>query len=486
MTRAFVVVALAAIVGGPERAALPQSFGAAIVSPDARLPDTIRVGIAREGGGYTVRMLPIEEYVAGVVAGEAARGSTPAALEALAITVRTFAVANLSRHRADGFDLCDLTHCQVLRRATAATTRAAEATAGRILIYRGAPASVFYTASCGGRTERPSAVWPGAVDPDFLPSRDDDACEGQPAWESELPAADLARALRSGGFSGRDILDLTIAARSDSGRVARLRIRGFTPDEISGQDLRTIVGRTLGWQLIKSTSFDVRRTSAGFRFTGHGSGHGVGLCVIGSARLAARGQTAAQILARYFPGAEVGAEVGSDPDQTPNVTVSLPAGDEGEREVVRDLALRARDALTRQLAIAAPPRLTLRFHPTVESYQRATGQPAYTGGAIREDEMHFAPLTMLRDRGVLEKTIRHELVHLMTAQALQGRPLWVREGAASYFAGEATSVEGPLVCPADQELTRPVSPGALRNVYARATACFARQVESGRKWNEVR
>src|SRR5262245_38050062 len=103
----------------------------------------LRVGLTRPGGGYTIATIPLETYVARVLAGEAARESPPAALEALAITVRTYALANRSRHRADGFDVCDETHCQVLRPATAATERAAEATAGRVLLYRGAVASVY-------------------------------------------------------------------------------------------------------------------------------------------------------------------------------------------------------------------------------------------------------------------------------------------------------------------------------------------------------
>ena len=76
----------------------------------------LRVGLTRADGHYQVTTLPLETYVARVLAGEAARGSPPAALEALAITVRTFALANLGRHRADGFDLCDQTHCQVVDR----------------------------------------------------------------------------------------------------------------------------------------------------------------------------------------------------------------------------------------------------------------------------------------------------------------------------------------------------------------------------------
>ena len=65
----------------------------------------IRIGVSRPGGGYTVQAFPLETYIARVLAGEAARDSRPAALEALAITIRTFALANRGRHSAEGFDL---------------------------------------------------------------------------------------------------------------------------------------------------------------------------------------------------------------------------------------------------------------------------------------------------------------------------------------------------------------------------------------------
>ena len=47
-------------------------------------------------------------------------------------------------------------------RRTPATRAAALATAGRVLTYNGRPAEVFYSASCGGRSESASAVWPAA------------------------------------------------------------------------------------------------------------------------------------------------------------------------------------------------------------------------------------------------------------------------------------------------------------------------------------
>jgi SpoIID/LytB domain protein len=494
----------------------------------------LRVGFAKGGGGYKVETIALEDYVARVLAGEAARDSQPAALEALAITIRTFALANRGRHRADGFDLCDQTHCQVVRAATSATMRAAAATAGRILVRdvrTGSAASVYYTASCGGHTEIPSAVWPGAEDPGYLPSRADDACGGSPAWTAEISDSDLLRALHAAGFQGHRLKNVSIAARDGSGRVARLEVDGLRPDHISGQDMRVAVGRSLGWQFIKSTAFELRHTSGAYRFNGHGSGHGVGLCVIGSARLAERGQTAEAILNRYFPGltvsegsegawhvpgttgpgtrdrgtnerfagdsADSGARHVPGTGSRAEIAVALPEGDEGEREVITRLVARARDQLAATLGVSAPPTLTLRFHATTDEYEQATRQPWFTSAVMLRGELHLLPLPVLRDRGVLERTIRHSLVHAMIDSALGDRPRWVRDGAAIYFGGEppiaAHPVERPSfrpaprpACPTDAELAFPVSIGALANAHARARACFAKQIESGRKWRDVR
>jgi stage II sporulation protein D len=149
-----------------------------------------------------VRTFALEDYVARVLAGEAAARSPAAALEALAITARTFAVANRGRHQRDGFDLCPLTHCQVLREPDAAGRAAVAATAGQVLTWEDAPAQVFYTASCGGTSERPSDVWAGSQDPPYLRIHHDSACKREPHWASEIPGPDLDRVLRAAGFRG--------------------------------------------------------------------------------------------------------------------------------------------------------------------------------------------------------------------------------------------------------------------------------------------
>ena len=141
-----------------------------------------------------------------------------------------------------------------------------------------------------------------------------------------------------------------------------------------------------------------------------------------------------------------------------------------------------------------------------DSYERATGQPWFTSGAVVGGDLHLLPLATLRDRGVLERTIRHQLVHVMTDAALGGRPAWVREGAAIYFADLGAAAPGVAggrsmpprpdpptfrpqpreSCPADAELLRPVSVGALSTAYARARGCFARQIAAGKAWRDVK
>lgn len=500
-------------------ATAPRSVPSAAAGRDVGLAVGVPNTSGRSGrDGYDVRTLSLDDYVAGVVAGEAAAGASPPALEALAITVRSYALANRGRHRDDGFDLCTLTHCQVLRPATAQTTAAAVATAGQVLLSRGRPASVFLSASCGGRSARPSEVWPGAIDEPFLPGQDDDACADDPAWQTDIPVGDLMRALRATGMHGDLLRGLRIVTRSASGRVRRLQLDGFVPAEMSGEEFRSRLGRTLGWNHLKSTAFDVQQTGAGFHFSGRGAGHGVGLCVIGATRRAARGESAPAILARYFPGLSIGRADAVDvsattrKDTTPaprrvsprllatRVNVIVPLEDQPEQEPLRALALRALSDLAARLGVAPPSRVTLRFHPTVESYQRATGRQWFTSGATTADgQAHFIPLSALTSRGMVDETVRHELVHLLTATAYRDRLVWVQEGAAAYFAltdaqrhafeqdrRPTRASTSAASCPTNAELLRPASRDALRQAYMRATACYAEQLMSGRSWREVR
>ncbi|MFI5078170.1 MAG: SpoIID/LytB domain-containing protein, partial [Vicinamibacteria bacterium] len=277
---------------------------AAAVAADLLGGGVLRLGRSGSDGRVRIETVHLDDYVAEVVAGESPPDAPDAAQQALAIAARTYGLVNRGRHRTEGFDLCDTTHCQVVRPVTAHARATAAATSGRVLLARGRLATVFHSAWCGGHPERPSEVWPGTPD-DAGAAGHDDECIGEPEWTSELRAADLERAFRASGLRGDRLRGLRVAARNRTGRVTRIDAEGWSPS-LSGQEFRTIVGRQIGWQHVKSTLFDLERTSGGYRVRGRGFGHGAGLCVLGAGRRAARGATVDSILAVYFPDASIG------------------------------------------------------------------------------------------------------------------------------------------------------------------------------------
>ena len=448
----------------------------------------VRMGIARRGGGHDVRVMDVEEYVSRVVAGEMG-AAVPAALEAMAITARTFLESNRGRHAAEGFDVCDLTHCQVLGRPDAASDAAARATAGLLLLDRGAPAQVYFSSWCGGHTEKPSHTWPGARDAAYLPAQPDSACLDGAAWTSEIVEADLRRVLEASGLRGGRISGFGVATRHPSGRVELLGVEGMSPGRLSAATFQSAAGRLLGWQSVKGTLFEVRRSSTGYTLTGRGAGHGVGLCVRGAGNRGRAGGSRDQILAAYFPGLVVG----SIRLAPATVRITLPESERRHLGEVRSLASGVSREIARTLGLPEPDELDIVFHPTIEAYTRATGQPWYTAGRTSGARIDLLPFTVLSPRGILESTLRHEFTHALADESLAGRPLWVREGLAVYLAGELPAdSQGDLAgrskpCPSDAAFRAPpASEESLRRIYEDAGRCVARALGAGVRWQDVR
>jgi stage II sporulation protein D len=189
----------------------------------------------------------------------------------------------------------------VPRSANANSRRAALATAGRILTYQGAPAEIFYSASCGGRSETASAAWPKTgVSRPYLRSVKDDVHDDDLPWRLEKPLVELQAELERHGFSGT-LKNVEIKSRTKSDRAEVLKLSGMHPDRIAGDQFRAAIGTTV----LRSTAFSLKKDHDTIRFTGRGYGHGVGMCVIGAGRRARRGETTTAILKAYYPGLKI-------------------------------------------------------------------------------------------------------------------------------------------------------------------------------------
>jgi stage II sporulation protein D len=123
-----------------------------------------------KGALTVVNVLTLEDYVRGVVPNELSPGGWPEleALKAQAVAARTYAVSNLGRFGAEGFDLTPDTRSQVYGgRSTEhpLSDRAVLETRGRVATYKGAPINAYYTSTCGGRTEDGEGIFGGAAVP---------------------------------------------------------------------------------------------------------------------------------------------------------------------------------------------------------------------------------------------------------------------------------------------------------------------------------
>jgi SpoIID/LytB domain protein len=280
--------------------------------PVPSLPTRIRVHQVREN--ITTEM-SLEDYVLGVVTAEGSMEDQTEALKALAVAARTYAVKNAGRHARDGFDFCTTTHCERFfpptRRAAVrpAILNAVKQTAGEILRDEtGQLADSYFSASCGGMTANLQTLW-GAKAPSYLQGVPDEYCATMPhhVWTDVIPAAQLLQALRSDGRTdpGGGLSNVTVSRRDATGRAELIMIDGERQRTVNGWDFKIIVGRKLGWNLLKSSRFEVVRSGSNFIFRGSGFGHGLGLCQEGSHVMAQRGASYHQILGKYFPTTSV-------------------------------------------------------------------------------------------------------------------------------------------------------------------------------------
>ena len=464
----------------------------------------MRIGFLADGH---VTAIPLEAYVARVLAGESDPTAADAAQQALAIAIRTYTLKNAGRHARDGYDLCDSTHCQVLRPSTPTSRRAAMATVGQVLTYNGQLAEVFYSASCGGRSERAGDVWPGADYP-YLVSRRDDVCEDDPEWVVEFSLDAVQRALERVGFEGDRLRGVEVDGHTSSGRVARLKLSGMRPNVIAADQFRLAIGAVE----LRSTAFTLEKHGDQLQFTGRGFGHGVGMCAIGASRRALRGETARAILAQYYPGLDLtpvsgvaipdetrttpllsvpGVEIAKaavGPPRASGVTVSVPKTSAVTASDIERFATAAHGDLSRTLGTSVLP-MTIRLHDTLDSFRLATNRPWWVSEVAEGTTIDLAPAAVLAQRGGLEASVRVAVAELLVAGAFSERAAWVRIGAARYFSQGATAVKPASAgtrCPTDAELLLAVSPAAQREAESRAEGCFARELAKVKDWRAVR
>jgi len=289
------------------------------------------VEIVRDTAGFTlVNRVRLESYLLGVVSAEMGRRNLAEfeALKAQAVVSRTYALRNLRRRAALGFDLHAGVADQVYAGSGSETPEGLEAvrsTRGMVLTHGGAPIDAFYYSTCGGQTAEGVEVFRAASRPYLRSFSDVDErgaafCRISPRyrwreeWTGGALLATLQRTLPAAAGVSRDrvgeVRDVWVAQRTSSGRVGRLGITLRSNQVmVDGPAVRQVL-RPASGDLLRSAAFTLTATGAGRGITrlvaeGNGAGHGVGLCQWGAVGRSRAGHDFRRILAAYYPGAAI-------------------------------------------------------------------------------------------------------------------------------------------------------------------------------------
>lgn len=204
----------------------------------------------RTGNAVTVvNYVGLEDYIKGVIPYEMSASWPKEALKAQAVCARSYADGQMDRHKSQGFDVCNSTHCQVYKGANSATANsdaAVDETQGKYIYENDKKVVGYFFSSDGGATESSVNVWggnyaylTGKVDP-----YENTAAASNGVWSVTLTAAEVQSKLQSAGYSIGTIQSVQVTKRTAVGNVNELTITDTSGKQVvlSKDKCRTALG----------------------------------------------------------------------------------------------------------------------------------------------------------------------------------------------------------------------------------------------------
>lgn len=289
------VLIVRSLIPAPQQRPVPVKLHGPVPEPT--------ISIYRTDTGAT-EWLKVDDYIAGVIAGEIEPTWPREALGAQAIVARTFLMQKIENGEKSKYGTMastDITEFDAYKPALINDNirAAVAATRGVVLTYDGKIVRGFFHSNSGGMTATAAEGMstPGEPLPYLQPMRDGPA--GDPKeqhWSHSFSVGEIAGAAGVSGFS-----TISIGQVGPSGRAITILLDG---KPVKAVDLRAALDPTNSF---RSTLIDSISPVSNGRVTisGRGWGHGMGMSQWGAHDRALAGQTAAQIATYYFPGTRV-------------------------------------------------------------------------------------------------------------------------------------------------------------------------------------
>ncbi len=261
---------------------------------DRTYPGALEATIA-DGRMLLVDRVGLEAYTAGVVSAEAGKEHHIEYYKLQSVSCRTYALTNMRKHIAEGFEVCDGVHCQVFRgrNRNDSIQQATDATHGLVIVDPDIKLiHATFHSNCGGETLNAEDLW--SKHEPYLRATRDTFCLRAPhaTWEKSIPRSEWLGYLQQRfGYKAEN----------------EARLNAVLHYEPQCRDL--YLGNT--WPLLplkhvredlklKSTYFSVRTEGDRVFLKGRGFGHAVGLCQEGAMGMARAGFSYTDILHHYY------------------------------------------------------------------------------------------------------------------------------------------------------------------------------------------
>ncbi|MFK7785601.1 MAG: SpoIID/LytB domain-containing protein [Crocinitomicaceae bacterium] len=262
---------------------------------ERKYQDNFEISVVK-GRMTIVNKVSMENYLCGVIESEGGGGRHAEYYKVQAVMSRTYAHKNKSRHRKEGFGLCDGVHCQAyhnMLRYTPEIRTAVRETKDEVLVdENNRLVTTYFSANCGGEVCDASHVWNNSVD--HVKPFIDTFCihTRQAKWTKRISQWEFRNYLVK--QFGYPIYDSLMAKRIYS--FEQETRKAFYIHPSLGIPLRDLRSKFK----LKSTFFSTHPEGSEVVFEGRGFGHGVGLCQEGAMNMAKYNFTYRQIAEYYF------------------------------------------------------------------------------------------------------------------------------------------------------------------------------------------
>lgn len=265
---------------------------------------TIRIKRSATGN---IDVVPIEEYIVGVVSGEVPISFEMEALKAQAVAARSYVLKQLEYNRNNDYDVVDTVMNQVYLDSDQLKNRWGEdyvanlnkakmavlETKGEYLDCNGSVVEALFFSTSAGYTENSGEIFP--TQQPYLKSV-------ASTWDADVSPVfndyfyfTLGDFYNKLGLGYDDSLRVEVINTTSTGRIKQIKIN----DKLfSGDDVQYLLG-------LRSTFFTIIQDGNNITINTKGFGHGVGMSQYGAQGMALNGYKYDEILKYYYQGVEI-------------------------------------------------------------------------------------------------------------------------------------------------------------------------------------